>query len=346
MMRTCRRLAAGVAGPAREGDHVADVVDAGGEEDEALKAEAEARVHARPVLAQVRVPLVLNRVDADFLHPLHKHIIALLALRSADELSDARDKHVHRGYRLAVLVSAHVERLDGLGVVVADHRLLEHHLAEVALMFGAEVHPPRDIHVHKHLALRDRLEEDLDGLGVRAASEGLGDDRLRPGDALRIVHLGEHGEVIHALLEHALAAEPDVVFGALHVVVEVRERDLRLDHPELRKVPGGMGVLRAEGRPERVHRGHRARVDLRLQLARDGHGDRLPEKVLGIVDGPIRQAPDPAHLRGRSLGLLDLGLARLEFVEGGFEVLLRLGLRRLVLLLARLLDVGDSTPLR
>ena len=37
---------------------------------------------------------------------------ALLALRTADQLADAGDKHIHRGDGLAVLILTHVERLD------------------------------------------------------------------------------------------------------------------------------------------------------------------------------------------------------------------------------------------
>jgi len=44
-------LPAGIAGPAREGDDIPDVLDAGAEEDEALKAEPKARVDASSVLA-------------------------------------------------------------------------------------------------------------------------------------------------------------------------------------------------------------------------------------------------------------------------------------------------------
>jgi len=45
-----------VARVAREGDGVADVLDAGNEHDQALKAEAEAGVRHAAVLAQVQVP--------------------------------------------------------------------------------------------------------------------------------------------------------------------------------------------------------------------------------------------------------------------------------------------------
>jgi hypothetical protein len=42
---------------------------------------------------------------------------AFLALAAADDLADPRRQHVHRRDRPAVVVDAHVESLDVLGVV-------------------------------------------------------------------------------------------------------------------------------------------------------------------------------------------------------------------------------------
>ena len=61
---------------------------------------------------------------------------AVLALAAADDLADARQQHVHRGHRLAVVVQAHVERLDLLRVVHQDHRLARVLLREVALVLA------------------------------------------------------------------------------------------------------------------------------------------------------------------------------------------------------------------
>lgn len=88
-------------------------------------------------------------------------------------------------------------------------------------------------------------------------------------------------------LEEALAAEAHVVLRALHVVREVAEGDLRLDHPELCQVAGGVGVLGAEGGAEGVDVGQRARVVLPLHLAGDREVRLLAEEVLRVVDAPV-----------------------------------------------------------
>mmetsp|Transcript_57896 Transcript_57896/g.137789 ORF Transcript_57896/g.137789 Transcript_57896/m.137789 type:complete len:424 (-) Transcript_57896:70-1341(-) len=95
--------------------------------------------------------------------------------------------------------------------------------------------------------------------------------------------------------------ELDVILGVLHDRREVSERHLRLDHPELCEVAGRLGVLRAEGGPERVDVSQRARVCLPRELARDSEVRRLSEEVLGVVDLAGLGLRQLAH-RGREGG--------------------------------------------
>ena len=53
-----------MSGDAREGDDVADVLEAGDEHDEALEAQAEARVRHSAVAAQVSVPPNVRGLEA------------------------------------------------------------------------------------------------------------------------------------------------------------------------------------------------------------------------------------------------------------------------------------------
>lgn len=66
-------------------------------------------------------------------------------LAAADQLSNLGHQHIHGSNCLAVVVQAHVEGLDLFRVVVDDHRLLVHHLRQVALMLGGQVNAPVDI---------------------------------------------------------------------------------------------------------------------------------------------------------------------------------------------------------
>src|SRR5207248_383751 len=82
--------------------------------------------------------------------------------------------------------------------------------------------------------------------------------------------------------------------GDGHVVVEVEKGHLRLHHPELREVPGGVGVFGAEGGTERVDLSKRASKDFGLELTADGKESGTFEEVqmivdLGVLSGRIGQ---------------------------------------------------------
>ena len=106
--------------------------------------------------------------------------------------------------------------------------------------------------------------------------------------------------------------------------MEVGEGDLGLDHPELGQVPGGVGVLGPEGRPERVHPAHGQAVGLDVELARDGEVGLPTEEVLGEVDptavrpgaGKVGQVQrrDPEHGTG-PLGVVGGDDRRVDPVE-------------------------------
>src|SRR5690606_37844320 len=111
----CMASERGQAGRARVGDGVADVGQAADVDDQALEAQAKAGMRHGAVAAEVAVPAVLGRVQAELGHAPVEHVQALLALAAADDLADARSQHVHGGDGLAVVVQAHVEGLDLLG---------------------------------------------------------------------------------------------------------------------------------------------------------------------------------------------------------------------------------------
>mmetsp|Transcript_19201 Transcript_19201/g.67773 ORF Transcript_19201/g.67773 Transcript_19201/m.67773 type:complete len:606 (+) Transcript_19201:86-1903(+) len=273
-----------VARPARERDHVADVRHAGDVHDEALEAEAEAGVRHGAVPAQVEVPLQRLLLDTHLLHARLQHLELLLALRPADQLADARHQDVHGAHRLAVLAQLHVEGLDALRVVGDDDRLVEDDVRQVALVLAAEVDAPERLLVELGLLQDLRVREDLDGARVGDALKGRGDDGLQPLDEPLLDALVEELEVGGAVVEAELRAELDVVLREVHVRLEVRERDLGLDHPELGEVAAGVAVLRAEGRAESVHVAHRHRERLHLQLPRHRHVGLPAEEVAREVD--------------------------------------------------------------
>ena len=71
-------------------------------------------------------------------------------------------------------------------------------------------------------------------------------------DRGRVDPLVEELHVLRALLQHVAEDALQEPLGQVHVVGQVEEGHLRLDHPELGQVPRGVRVLGAERRAERV----------------------------------------------------------------------------------------------
>ncbi len=233
-------------------------------------------------------------------HPRVEHVEALLALAAADDLADPRRQHVHRRDGPAVVVDAHVERLDLLRVVHQHHRAGGVLLADVALVLRLQVDPPLD----RKLELLLRALQHADRLGVVHPHELRIDDPLQLGDHALLDALLEERHVVGALGEHRAEDVLEQRLGQRRVVRQVGERDLRLDHPELGEMPAGVGVLRAERRAEGVDLRQREAVALDVQLPRDGEERLAAEEVLREVGlpGGDRAAgwPDPASRRGRA----------------------------------------------
>src|SRR5512144_3124541 len=89
---------------ARIRNRIADIRQPADIDDEALEAQAEARVRHRAVAAEVAIPLVVRGIELELPHARIEHVEALLALRAADDLADARREYIHRGDGLAVVV--------------------------------------------------------------------------------------------------------------------------------------------------------------------------------------------------------------------------------------------------
>lgn len=77
----------------------------------------------------------------------------------------------------------------------------------------------------------------------------------------------------------------EVILRQIHVVLQVGEGHLRLDHPKLRQVSRGVAVLCAESGPERVHVPEGARMGFHVELSRHRQAGAPSEKVLREEEG-------------------------------------------------------------
>ena len=195
-----------------------------------------------PKRLRSRYQLYCSFGKTDLVEPGVEHVEPLFALRAADQFANAGSEHVHRGHRLAVVVDAHVERLDLLGIVHHHDRPSDQGLGQVALVLGLEVDAP----FHRKLelvALGDRGLECHYRVAVFHALEGRLDERLEPFDAILVDMLSEERHVVAALIEHGAEEILEEVFRQVGVVFQVGEGDFGLDHPELGEVAGGVRIL-------------------------------------------------------------------------------------------------------
>ena len=142
------------------------------------------------------------------------------------------------------------------------------------------------------------LFQDLHRLGVAHA----GKVRVHQGgQALQqalVEELVEEGQLVGAMLQHIA----DDVFhhrlGVVHIIVQVREGHLRLDHPELRRVARGVGVLRTEGGAEGVDVAEGHGHGLALQLAGHRQVGGTAEEILGAVHLAVLGAGQVVQVQG------------------------------------------------
>mmetsp|Transcript_12407 Transcript_12407/g.40879 ORF Transcript_12407/g.40879 Transcript_12407/m.40879 type:complete len:219 (-) Transcript_12407:996-1652(-) len=211
------------------------------------------------VAAEVYVPPVGLGWEVNLRDAALEHVEPLLALRAPHQLSHLWDQHIHRRHRLAVLVLAHVERLDALGVVADDDGdPVVHLFRQIPLMLALKVPAPLD----GELEFAVGFKELINSLGVGDANKRRVPHLLEPRNQSIVDVLVEKREVFLALRKHVREAVLQVRLSAVHVVVQIGKGEFRFNHPELGKVAGSVAVLGAEGGPKGVDVAEGARVNL------------------------------------------------------------------------------------
>ncbi len=99
--------------------------------------------------------------------------------------------------------------------------------------------------------------------------------------------LVEELQFVRALVQHGLHNELEEVLFNVHQLVEIAERDFRLDHPELGSMRLGIAVFCAEGRSKGVDLGKCHGEGFALKLTGDSKGRGLAEEILRGILGTL-----------------------------------------------------------
>ena len=124
----------------------------------------------------------------------------------------------------------------------------------------------------------------------------------------------------------------------LHVVLQVGKGDFRLNHPELGRVAGGVGVFRPEGGAEGIDVPESHGVGLAVQLAGDGQVGGLVEEVLGEVHLAVLRQGQVLQVQGGDLEHFSRPLAVGAGNEGSVHVY------KIPLLEEPVDGIGDEAP--
>ena len=99
---------------------------------------------ASAVFTEVEIPFKAFGIT-DLVHLGFEDVITFLALRTADDLSFARDETIAGSNSLPVVILPHVEGFDFLRIVDEEQRSFNHFFGQIAFVFGTEVLSPEEI---------------------------------------------------------------------------------------------------------------------------------------------------------------------------------------------------------
>ena len=128
-------------------------------------------------------------------------------------------------------------------------------------------------------------------------------------DQALIYEIVEELHLFRSILQNEVDDVLDHGLGKEHVVLEICKCDLRLDHPELRRVTCRVTVLGTECRSESVDVLKCHCEGLAVQLAADREVGRLVEEVLAVVDLTVVRLRDVVEIKCCDLKHLTCTLA-------------------------------------
>ena len=110
------------------------------------------------------------------------------------------------------------------------------------------------------------------------------DDKLQSFFQTFVDELVEEFHFFRALFDSILNQVLDEFLSEIHIALQIAKGHFGLDHPELTRVTGRVGILRAKGWSESVDIGQGTSKDLCSELAADREIGRFPQEILAVVD--------------------------------------------------------------
>ena len=163
------------------------------------------------------------------------------------------------------------------------------------LVFGLQIEPV----FHREFKLLAGLFQDFQRFSIRDSHESALSHEFEPLVDAFIDEFCEQAQVLGAVLQRVTGHGFDELLAKVHITCEIAEGHLRLDHPELSGMAGGVRVLRAEGGAESIDIRQRAGKSLYLKLSANGQVSGFAEEISGglFINVPL-ECRDAKHFAG------------------------------------------------
>ena len=218
-----------------------------------------------------------------FFNTSHQLVIIRFTFRTTNDLTDLREKNVHRTYCLSILVLLHIEGFDFLRIISQNHRTFEVIFHQIAFVLGSQVYPP----VNREFELvtfRNGIFQNLDTIRIRQTNEIILQYTLQTFNQALIEHIVQELHIIRTVIQRPFHTIFDELFCQVHIVGNVVERNFRLNHPELCQMAGSIGVFGTESRTECVDSTQSSGRQFTFQLTGYCQTCLLAEEVVIIRD--------------------------------------------------------------
>ena len=135
-----------------------------------------------------------------------------------------------------------------------------------------------------------------------------------------VYHLVQELQIVCTVVQRPAYAIFDEVLGQVHVVIDVVEGHLWLNHPELRQMARRIGVFSPERRSERIDGTERCGPQLTLELAADGERGGLAKEIVAVIYFSLLIFFDIVQVFRRNLEHLAGSLAVAGRYDGRMEI--------------------------
>ena len=237
-------------------------------------------MHRTAETTKVGVPPVVFAFKPHFVDALIQNVQTFFALTAADKFSDAGDEKVHCGNGFAVVVQAHIKRLDFFRITGEEHGFFEDMFGKVSFVFRLQIATP----IYGEFKLVLVGKQKFDGFRISQTFKIAAHNVFKAGDKPRIDKLIKECNFFLATVHNVPDDVFDHCFRHIHIVVQVGKRHFGLDHPELRRVTRRVGLFGAESGPESINAAVCHCESFDVELSRYRKAGFLAEEVLGIID--------------------------------------------------------------